>query len=128
MRNVNSHSSVVALSAQSQWRSSWTGRIILAALLIAASAIALMPDRTSAHHTTGTTYQTHCRSSSEDDENGNRGSLDSDLATSAFISDCISLLKAADKLTVSDATRINWLEEEATRRDQLPLLMADPYG
>ena len=62
MRNVNSHSSVVAPAAQSQWRSSWTGRIILAALLIAASAIALMPDRTSAHHTPDTTYATHCRS------------------------------------------------------------------
>ena len=96
MRNVNSHFSVVALSGLAWWRSSWTGRIILAALLIAASALALMPDRTSAHHTTETTYATHCSSSSEDDENGNRGSLDSDLATSAFISDCISLLKAAE--------------------------------
>ena len=44
MRNVNSRISVVALSAQSQWRSSWTGRIILTALLVAASALALMPE------------------------------------------------------------------------------------
>ena len=123
MRNVNSHSSVVALSAQSQWRSSWTGRIILAALLIAASAIALMPDRTSAHHTTGTTYATHCRSASEDDQNGNRGSLDTDLAESeAFVRDCIALLKAAEKLIVGDDTSINWLTRE---RPELPTLYAD---
>ena len=112
MRNVNSHSSVVALSAQSQWRSSWTGRIILVALLIAASALALMPDRTSAHHTTETTYATHCQSIDDVDENGNRGSLDPDLATSAFISDCIALLKATEKLIVGDDTRINWLTTE----------------
>ena len=62
MRNGNSHISVVALSAHSPWRSSWIGRIILAALLIAASALALMPDRTSAHHTPDTTYETHCQS------------------------------------------------------------------
>ena len=63
MRNGISPVSVVALAAQSQWRSSWTGRIILAALLVATSALALMPDRTSAHHTADTTYATHCRSS-----------------------------------------------------------------
>ena len=111
MRNGNSHISVVALSAQSPWRSSWTGRIILAALLIAVSALALMPDRTSAHHTPNTTYETHCQSS---DDNG---ILLPDLATSAFISDCIALLKAAEKLTVGDDTNVNWLE-----RDPLPLL------
>ena len=111
MRNGNSHISVVALSAHSPWRSSWIGRIILAALLIAVSALALMPDRTYAHHTTGTTYETHCQSIDEVDENQNRGSLHSDLATSAFISDCIALLKAAEKLTLGDDTDINWLDE-----------------
>ena len=123
MRNVNSRISVVALSAQYQWRSSWTGRIILTALLVAASALALMPDRTYAHHTADTTYATHCSSSSEDDENGNRGSLDSDLVTSAFISDCISLLKAADKLNLGDDTDINWL---ITEHPVLPILLEDP--
>ena len=125
MQNVNSHSSVVALSAQSQWRSSWTGRIILAALLIAASAIALMPDRTSAHHTTGTTYATHCRIN-EVDQNGNPGSLLPDLANSEkFVEDCIALLKAAEKLTVGEESDVNWLEVPI---DQLPLLMADTMG
>ena len=73
MRNGNSHISVVALSGLSWWRSSWNGRLILAALLIAASALALMPDRTSAHHTADTTYATHCQSIDEVDENQNRG-------------------------------------------------------
>ena len=125
MRNVNSHSSVVALPAQSQWRSSWTGRIILAALLIAASAIALMPDRTSAHHTPDTTYATHCRIN-EADQNGNPGSLLPDLANSEkFVEDCIVLLKAAEKLTVGEDSDVNWLEVPI---DQLPLLMADTMG
>ena len=112
MRNGNSHISVVALSGLSWWRSSWNGRLILAALLIAASALALMPDRTSAHHTADTTYATHCqqhmmklmRIKIEDP-------YMPDLATSeAFISDCIALLKAAEKLTLGDDTDINWLD------------------
>ena len=123
MRNVNSHFSVVAPAGLAWWRSSWTGRLILVALLIATSALALMPDRTSAHHTTGTTYATHCRSASEDDQNGNRGSLDTDLAESeAFVRDCIALLKAAEKLIVGDDTSINWLTRE---RPELPTLYAD---
>ena len=123
MRNVNSRISVVALSAQSQWRSSWTGRIILTALLVAASALALMPDRTSAHHTADTTYTTHCRSNAEPAPSG---SLLPDLANSEkFVEDCISLLKATEKLTVGDDTDVPWLE---STRDQLPLLMADTTG
>ena len=119
MRNVNSHFSVVAPAGLAWWRSSWTGRLILVALLIAASALALMPDRTSAHHTPDTTYATHCRSINEVDQNGNPGSLDSDLATSAFISDCIALLKAAEKLIVGDDTR----HQLAGRKFQLPVLV-----
>ena len=122
MRNVNSHFSVVAPAGLAWWRSSWTGRIILVALLIAASAIALMPDRTSAHHTTGTTYATHCQSRDDVDENRNPGSLLSNLANSEeFVEDCIALLKAAGKLTVGDDTRINWMIE--TKPD-LPILDA----
>ena len=123
MRNVNSHFSVVAPAGLAWWRSSWTGRLILVALLIAASALALMPDRTSAHHTPDTTYASHCRDDDDVDENGNRGSLDSNLVTSAFISDCISLLKAADKLNLGDDTDINWL---ITEHPVLPILLEDP--
>ena len=119
MRNVNSHFSVVAPAGLAWWRSSWTGRIILVALLIAASAIALMPDRTSAHHTTGTTYATHCRIVTSPEP---LGSLLDDLANSEkFVEDCIALLKATEKLIVGDETDVDWLE---ATRDQLPLLMA----
>ena len=114
MRNGNSHISVVALYAQSPWRSSWTGRLILVALLIATSALALMPDRTSAHHTADTTYATHCRSYQDN------GSLLPNLANSEkFVEDCIALLKAAEKLTLGEDTDVNWLEDT---RDQLPIL------
>ena len=120
MRNGNSHISVVALSAQSPWRSSWTGRLILVALLIATSALALMPDRTSAHHTADTTYATHCRSYQDN------GSLLPNLANSKkFVEDCIALLKAAEKLTVGGDTDVNWLEDT---RDQLPILMDVSMG
>ena len=117
MRNGNSHISVVALSAHSPWRSSWIGRIILAALLIAVSALALMPDRTSAHHTPNTTYETHCRSNAE---TAPPGDLVPKLAASEdFVSDCIALLKATAKLTLGDDTDINWLTEMSPN---LPLL------
>ena len=130
MRNVNSHFSVVAPAGLAWWRSSWTGRLILVALLIATSALALMPDRTSAHHTPDTTYASHCRDIEDDvDENGNRGSLltVSNVAISEkFVEDCVALLKAADKLTVGEDTRINWLDE--TRGNDLPILMVDSMG
>ena len=117
MRNGNSHISVVALYAQSSWRSSWTGRLILAALLIAASALMLLPDRASAHHTTGTTYETHCRSNAE---TAPPGDLVPKLAASEdFVSDCIALLKATAKLTLGGNTDINWLTEMSPN---LPLL------
>ena len=123
MRNGNSHISVVALSAHSPWRSSWIGRIILAALLIAVSALALMPDRTSAHHTADTTYETHCRSNAEP---APRGDLVPELAASeAFVRDCIALLKATAKLTLGDDTDIDWLTET---RPNLPLLEPLPMG
>ena len=118
MRNGNSHISVDALSAQSPWRSSWIGRLILVALLIAASALALMPDRTSAHHTADTTYETHCQSLPD-------GDMTQEIVNSDIVSDCIALLKAAEQLTVGDDTTINWL----TPTDQfLPVLAPRSMG
>ena len=49
-----------------------------------------------------------------------------DLAASeAFVSDCIALLKATEKLTLGDDTDINWLTET---RPNLPLLEPLPMG
>ena len=125
MRNVNSRFSVVALSAQSQWRSSWTGRLILVALLIAASALALMPDRTSAHHTPDTTYKPTAGAAVKMIRMGIEDPY-SDLANSEkFVEDCIALLKAADKLTVGDAT-VNWLGRGNKR--PTAVTNGDPYG
>ena len=48
MRTIDSSISVIKPSTFAWWHSSWTGRFVLAALLVAAAAFALMPDRASA--------------------------------------------------------------------------------
>ena len=48
MRTIDSSILVLKPSNFAWWHRSWTGRFVLAALLIAAAAFALMPDRTSA--------------------------------------------------------------------------------
>ena len=50
MRTIDSSISVLKPSNFAWWHRSWTGRFVLAALLIAAAAFALMPDRTSAQN------------------------------------------------------------------------------
>ena len=91
----------------------WTARLILAALLIAAASIALLPDRAAAHHAPDTTYENHCRDVNDPRQNGVRGSLFGGIADSdEFIEDCISLLKAAEDFTEGEDTNINWLFEE----------------
>ena len=55
MRTIDSSISVLKPSNFAWWHSSWTGRFVLAALLIAAAAFALMPDRTSAQTPPGIT-------------------------------------------------------------------------
>ena len=49
MRTIDSSISVLKPSNIAWWHTSWTGRFILAALLIAAAAFVLTPGRTSAH-------------------------------------------------------------------------------
>ena len=46
MRTIDSSILVIKPSNFAWWHSSWTGRFVLAALLIAAAAFALMPDMT----------------------------------------------------------------------------------
>ena len=48
MRTIDSSISVLKPSNIAWWHTSWTGRFILAALLIAAAAFVLTPGRTSA--------------------------------------------------------------------------------
>ena len=52
MRTIDSSISVLKPSNIAWWHTSWTGRFILAALLIAAVAFVLTPGRTSAQATT----------------------------------------------------------------------------
>ena len=51
MRTIDSSISVLKPSNIAWWHTSWTGRFILAALLIAAAAFVLTPGRTSAQAT-----------------------------------------------------------------------------
>ena len=52
MRTIDSSISVLKPSNIAWWHTSWTGRFILAALLIAAAAFVLTPGRTSAQAAT----------------------------------------------------------------------------
>ena len=62
MRTIDSSISVLKPSNFAWWHRSWTGRFVLAALLIAAAAFALMPDRTSAHQSVGDhRLEVHCK-------------------------------------------------------------------
>ena len=113
MRNGMLSSSALAPYFTSLQHGSWTARLLLAALLVAAFTVALLPDRASAHHANGSTYADHCRDVNDPRQNGVRGSLFGNIADSEeFIEDCISLLKAADGFTEGEDTDINWLFED----------------
>ena len=64
MRTIDSSILVLKPSNFAWWHRSWTGRFVLAALLIAAAAFALMPDRTSAHQSVGDSIAEHCKAQS----------------------------------------------------------------
>ena len=106
MRTIDSSISVLKPSNFAWWHSSWTGRFVLAALLIAAAAFALMPDRTSADHNT-----THTRCTTA-----------AGAANTGLIDDCVALVTAAGSL-VEDTTNgidYNWIG--LTSADPLPRL------
>ena len=62
MRTIDSSISVLKPSNIAWWHTSWTGRFILAALLIAAAAFVLTPGRTSAQGTQGLVPGDVCKS------------------------------------------------------------------
>ena len=95
MRTIDSSISVLKPSNIAWWHTSWTGRFILAALLIAAVAFVLTPGRTSAQ----ATLQTRCETAAE-------------AANTALIADCVALITAAESLTKgtdSGDPDINWI-------------------
>ena len=103
MRTIDSSISVLKPSNIAWWHTSWTGRFILAALLIAAVAFVLTPGRTSAQ---ATTLQTRCEAAAG-------------ATNTALVADCVALITAAKSLTEDVNNDINWIgvaEEDALPR------------
>ena len=84
MRTIDSSISVLKPSNIAWWHTSWTGRFILAALLIAAVAFVLTPGRTSAQ---ATTLQARCADAVDN------------TTDTGLIADCVALITAAKSLT-----------------------------
>ena len=114
-----------ALSRRSgpAWQhSGWSGRLIFAALLVAAAVLALMPDRTSAHHAPDTDYATHCQGLESN------GDMMQELVTRNMVTDCVALLTATDQLTLGDETTANWLTPRNQSGQLLPILGPPQMG
>ena len=102
MRTIDSSISVLKPSNIAWWHTSWTGRFILAALLIAAAAFVLTPGRTSAQNAADPTAV--CKSEAE-----TGGVISSDIVNDGLIADCVALLTASDSLTEDAGNGINWI-------------------
>ena len=102
MRTIDSSISVIKPSNFAWWHRSWTGRFVLAALLIAAAAFALMPDRTSAQDVVNPTEV--CKDSAE-----TGGVISTGIVNDDLISDCIALLTAAKSLEEDSNNLVNWV-------------------
>ena len=122
MRSTNSFSALFQLSRPAYGRGLWTGRIILAALLMAAFAIVVMPDRAAGHHAPGTDYATHCQGLESN------GDMMQELVTRNMVTDCIALLTATDQLTLGDDTTANWLTPRNQPGQLLPILGPPQMG
>ena len=99
MRTIDSSISVLKPSNIAWWHTSWTGRFILAALLISAAAFVLTPGRTSAQNAADP--MAVCKSEAE-----TGGVISSDIVNDGLIADCVALLTASDLLT-EDADDVN---------------------
>ena len=122
MRTIDSYTSVKEPSNLAWWHSSWTGRFILAALLIAAAAMVFVPDRASAHHATGVSLEAHCKANGTagpnnttipaDDVDVDNGRIDDGVFGKGLQADCIALLTAAQSLRdvgPAGVGTINWI-------------------
>ena len=108
MRTIDSSISVLKPSNFAWWHSSWTGRFVLAALLIAAAAFALMPDRTSAQTTT-LNANAICRADDADPA----GNIDANDLNDGLVADCKALVAIANSLEedVTVGQDLNWIGE-----------------
>ena len=108
MRTIDSPISVLKPSNIAWWHTSWTGRFILAALVIAAVAFVLTPGRTSAQ----TTLNPDVVCQSYDNTNGvdNGGRINDADPDAELISDCKALVNAANSLQ-DPGESVNWIGE-----------------
>ncbi len=114
MRTIDSSILVLKPSNFAWWHRSWTGRFVLAALLIAAAAFALMPDRTSAQDGT-LDPDVVCQTYDNPNEVDNGGRIADQDPDTELISDCKALVKAANALqTTSTGSVYGWI------RGQIP--------
>ena len=104
MRTIDSVTSVIKPSNFAWWHRSWTGRFILAALLIAAAAFVLTPGRTSAQDLVPGDI---CKSVEDD---GNIPVVD---LNDGLVADCKALVAIANSLGETDnvGRDINWIGE-----------------
>ena len=112
MRTIDSSISVLKPSNIAWWHTSWTGRFILAALLIAAVAFVLTPGRTSAQ-AQGLVPGDVCKSVEDDGMLDNfyfdpTGDTDSN---SDLVNDCIALITAGNSLDDTNDLVV-WIVDE----------------
>ena len=120
MRTIDSSISVLKPSNIAWWHTSWTGRFILAALLIAAAAFVLTPGRTSAQAPPPLDAGVICQAYNEmfgSNDNGGR-ILAADL-NDGLVADCEALVAIANSLG-DPGNMVNWIGE-ATIPDSLLL-------
>ena len=112
MRTIDSSISVLKPSNIAWWHTSWTGRFILAALLIAAAAFVLTPGRTSAQ-TTPLDANDIC-TVQDSALPGSGGNIDSNDLNDGLVSDCKALVAIANSLEDDDTVgvTINWIGQD----------------
>ena len=138
MRTIDSSILVIKPSNFAWWHRSWTGRFVLAALLIAAAAFALMPDRASAQGITD-----YCKSDTaaqgidDADVDITNGVIPSSVFNKGLQSDCIALLTVAGSLyddndgpnddfnDIVNSSPVNWID--LGTNDSLPNLIATTW-
>ena len=108
MRTIDSSTLAINSSGAARWRSGWTGRLVLAALLFAAAAaFALLPNNAGAQ---ALTIEGHyCKANAAtggdappEERDATNGVIPADDWNTSLKADCIALLTATQSLLVDD--------------------------
>ena len=115
MRTIDSPISVLKPSNIAWWHTSWTGRFILAALLIAAAAFVLTPGRTSAQTPPPLEANDICR------DQALGGLIPTGDLNEGLVADCKALVAIANSLGEDSTVGIdvNWIGEATIPGSQL---------